>query len=274
MQMTGEYRIEAPRDKVWEALNDPEVLKASIPGCEEMHQTGDDSFEAKVRAKVGPVNAKFAGSVKLSDINPPESYTISGEGKGGAAGFASGGAKVRLEEVDGGATQLHYDVEAKVGGKMAQLGSRLIDSTAKKMADQFFANFAQQVSGEPAKGGTATGAEAPPKPEEAGPVEPEAVAPAPAPAPAPPPSAAPAPAGPPRTAAEAPAPAGVTPEAQMAKQPEGQDTAGRDPRDVQRRAAQEATRAVSEARKAKSMSPIVWVVGLIAVVIILWVLFA
>ena len=150
MQMTGEYRIEAPRETVWAALNDPDVLKACIPGCEELEKTSDTGFAAKVKAKVGPVSAKFAGEVTLSDINPPESYTISGEGKGGAAGFAKGGAKVRLDE-DGGATLLHYEVDARVGGKLAQIGARLIDGTAKKMADDFFGKFAEQVGGPPAE---------------------------------------------------------------------------------------------------------------------------
>jgi carbon monoxide dehydrogenase subunit G len=126
MQLTGE-----------QALNDPEVLKLCIPGCEELDKTSDTGFAAKVRAKVGPVSARFAGAVTLSELNPPESYTISGEGKGGAAGFAKGGAKVHLAE-DGGATTLSYEVDAQVGGKLAQIGSRLISGTAKKMADDFF----------------------------------------------------------------------------------------------------------------------------------------
>lgn len=251
MQMTGEYRIEAPRDKVWAALNDPEVLKASIPGCEEMQQTGDDSFEAKVRAKVGPVSARFAGAVKLSDINPPESYTISGEGKGGAAGFASGGAKVRLAEVDGGATQLHYEVDAKVGGKLAQLGSRLIDSTAKKMADQFFANFATTVAGQAPEGGTATGGAEPPKP--------EAAAPAPATGPTPEQQAEMQ-----EKAMHGAAPGHIAPSDAPA---EGME-------EVKRRAAQASTTAVETARGQKSMSPIVWIVGVIAIVAILWAVFA
>ena len=147
MQMSGEYKIAAPRQAVWDALNDPEVLKACIPGCEELERTSDTGFAAKVKAKVGPVSAKFAGEVSLSDINAPESYTISGEGKGGAAGFAKGGAKVRLDEDGADATTLHYEVDAKVGGKLAQIGARLIDGTAKKMADEFFGNFAEQVGG-------------------------------------------------------------------------------------------------------------------------------
>ncbi len=154
MQMTGEYRIAAPREKVWQALNDPEVLKLCIPGAEEIEKTSDTSFAAKVKAKVGPVSAKFAGQVNLSDLDPPNGYRISGEGKGGAAGFAKGGATVRLEE-DGTVTVLRYDVEASVGGKLAQVGSRLIDGTAKKMADDFFGKFAELV-------GEAPAAEAPP----------------------------------------------------------------------------------------------------------------
>ncbi len=146
MQMSGEYRIEAPREAVWAALNDPQVLKQAIPGCEEIEKISDTELAAKVKIKVGPVSAKFSGAVTLSDLNPPKGYTISGEGKGGPAGFAKGGAKVRLEE-DGAATILYYDVEARVGGKLAQIGSRLIDATAKKMANDFFARFAEAVGG-------------------------------------------------------------------------------------------------------------------------------
>jgi carbon monoxide dehydrogenase subunit G len=165
MDMTGEYRIPAPRDKVWAALNDPETLKASLPGCETLERTADGDFAATVVAKVGPVRAKFKGQVTLSDLNPPESYKISGEGKGGAAGFAKGGAEVRLAEDGAEATVLTYTAKADVGGKLAQLGSRLIDATAKKMADEFFENFRQQLT--PA-----------PEPEAAPAAEPEA-APAP-----------------------------------------------------------------------------------------------
>ncbi len=146
MDMKGESRIEAPRAKVWDALNDPEVLKASIAGCEELEKTSDNTFTAKVRAKVGPVSARFTGEVTLKDIDPPNGYTIQGEGKGGAAGFAKGGADVRLEE-DGDATILSYEVNATVGGKLAQIGSRLINSTARKMADDFFAKFKEKVEG-------------------------------------------------------------------------------------------------------------------------------
>ncbi len=148
MEMTGEYRINAAREDVWAALNDPEVLKACIPGCQEIDKTSDTGFTAKVKAKVGPVSATFNGAVTLSDMNPPESYTISGEGKGGAAGFAKGGAKVKLAE-DGAETLLTYEVEAQVGGKLAQIGSRLIDGTAKKMAEQFFGALAAHVGAPP-----------------------------------------------------------------------------------------------------------------------------
>ena len=145
MEMSGEYKINATREKVWAGLNDPEILKQSSPGCEEIDQTSDTSFTAKVTAKVGPVKAKFAGSVQLTDIDAPNGYRISGEGKGGAAGFAKGGANVQLED-DGDGTLLKYEVDAQVGGKLAQLGARLIDGTAKKMASQFFENFAEAVT--------------------------------------------------------------------------------------------------------------------------------
>ncbi|MTI17227.1 carbon monoxide dehydrogenase [Rhodobacteraceae bacterium RKSG542] len=137
MEMTGEQLIPASREAVWEALNDPEVLKKCIPGCEELNKTSATEMNALVTAKVGPVKAKFKGEVTLSDLDPPKSYKISGEGKGGVAGFAKGGAEVTLAE-EGGQTRLSYSVNAKVGGKLAQLGARLIDSTAKKMADDFF----------------------------------------------------------------------------------------------------------------------------------------
>src|SRR5690606_19114761 len=145
MDMTGEYRIPAPRERVWAALNDPETLNASLPGCQSLEKLSDHEFAATVVAKVGPVQAKFNGNVTLSNLNPPESYTISGEGKGGAAGFAKGGADVRLIE-EGEVTVLTYTAKADVGGKLAQLGSRLIDATAKKMADEFFDNFTKQVA--------------------------------------------------------------------------------------------------------------------------------
>jgi carbon monoxide dehydrogenase subunit G len=143
MDLTGEYRIPAPREAVWAALNNPEILKACIPGCEELTKTSDTELVAKVVAKIGPVKAAFGGKVTLSDLDPPNGYTITGEGQGGAAGFAKGGAKVRLEPVDGGAaTVLHYAADAQIGGKLAQIGSRLVEGSAKKLADEFFAAFA------------------------------------------------------------------------------------------------------------------------------------
>lgn len=145
MEMTGEQRLPAPREAVWAALNDPEVLKQCIPGCEEIQKTSDTEMTAKVAAKVGPVSAKFTGAVTLSDMDPPNGYTISGEGKGGVAGFAKGSAKVGLAP-DGDGTILRYEVNASVGGKLAQIGARLIDATAKKMAEEFFNRFSAIVS--------------------------------------------------------------------------------------------------------------------------------
>ncbi len=144
MEMTGRYRIPAPRARVWAALNDPVVLKESIPGCQSLEKLSDTEMAATVKAKVGPVSATFQGTVTLSNLDPPNGYTISGEGKGGAAGFARGGAEVALAD-DDGMTLLTYTVKAQVGGKLAQLGARLIDATAKQMADQFFATFAEKV---------------------------------------------------------------------------------------------------------------------------------
>ncbi len=146
MELTGSRQIAADRAAVWAALNDPEVLKAAIPGCQSMSGSPETGFEAIVKQKVGPVSATFHGAVALSNVVPGVSYTISGEGKGGAAGFAKGGADVRLEDAGGG-TLLTYDVKANVGGKLAQLGSRLIDGFAKKMADSFFENFQAAVEG-------------------------------------------------------------------------------------------------------------------------------
>jgi len=144
MDMTGEFRIPASRETVWDALNDPEVLKASIPGCQKLEKVSEEELTATVKSKVGPVSATFTGKVTLSDINPPAGYKISGEGQGGVAGFAKGGAEVTLEE-DGTETILRYSANAQVGGKLAQIGSRLIDSTAKKMANEFFTNFVTQI---------------------------------------------------------------------------------------------------------------------------------
>ncbi|MGB8841346.1 MAG: carbon monoxide dehydrogenase subunit G [Aliidongia sp.] len=164
MDMTGEYRIAASRTAVWAALNDPEILRQSIPGCDEIDKTSDTEFTAKVTAKVGPVKARFGGKVTLSDIDPPNGYTISGEGSGGAAGFAKGGAKVSLTE-DGAATVLHYEVQANVGGKLAQIGSRLIDGTARKMAEDFFGRFSELVAAQAAAPAEAAMPSAAPAPE-------------------------------------------------------------------------------------------------------------
>ena len=144
MTMTGEVELPATRQVVWEALNDPEVLKACIPGCQSLEKVGD-SLQAVAKVKVGPVAATFKGKVDLLDLDPPNGYRISGEGEGGVAGFAKGGATVKLSDIPEG-TKLAYDVEAQVGGKIAQLGARLIDGVAKKMADQFFADFAAAVA--------------------------------------------------------------------------------------------------------------------------------
>src|SRR5690606_5623647 len=141
----GEERIAAPVDTVWAALNDVEVLKQCIPGCESLDKTSDTEMTAVVTLKIGPIKAKFNGAVELTNLNPPNGYTIQGEGKGGIAGFAKGGADVSLE-ADGDATILRYQAKADVGGKIAQLGSRLIDSTSKKLAGQFFSSFNEKVS--------------------------------------------------------------------------------------------------------------------------------
>ncbi|WP_172298900.1 CoxG family protein [Pseudoruegeria sp. HB172150] len=146
MQMSSEREIAAPPETVWAALIDPEVLKACVPGCEEMTGNPADGFEAVVVQKVGPVKATFKGAVTFSEMVEPEKLTLTGEGKGGPAGFAKGGANVVLEPTETG-TKLTYDVEAKVGGKLAQLGSRVIDGFAKKMADQFFERFQNAIEG-------------------------------------------------------------------------------------------------------------------------------
>jgi carbon monoxide dehydrogenase subunit G len=177
MDMTGEFRIPAPRQRVWEGLNDPETLKESIPGCQEIQKLSDTEFAAKVVAKVGPVKATFNGKVTLSDLAPPSGYTIAGEGTGGVAGFAKGSAKVSLAEADGG-TVLSYVVQAHVGGKLAQIGSRLIDATARKMAQDFFGKFAAVVA--PQAGGAGASGTATPVARNA--LPPASPEPAPAPA--------------------------------------------------------------------------------------------
>ena len=145
MEIKGAYKIAAAREQVWAALNDPEVLKKCLPGCEKLEREGDSAFTATLKVKVGPVSARFSGAVSLQDLDPPNGYRIVGEGKGGVAGFAKGGAKVSLRD-DGGATVLAYDADAKVGGKLAQIGSRLILGTARKLADGFFKKFAETVA--------------------------------------------------------------------------------------------------------------------------------
>ena len=145
MDMNGSETINAPVDVVWRGLNDPDILRQCIPGCEALEKTSDTSMTATVVLKIGPVKAKFEGAVQISNLHPPHSYTISGEGKGGVVGFAKGGADVSLAEQPDGTTVLSYTVKADVGGKIAQLGGRLIDSTAKKLAEQFFSSFGEKV---------------------------------------------------------------------------------------------------------------------------------
>ena len=145
MTMNGSVTLPADRPTVWAKLNDPDVLKNCIPGCQSLERAGENGFSAVAKVKVGPVSATFKGSVELTDIDPMNSYRISGAGEGGVAGFAKGGAKVTLTDVPEGCL-LNYDVEANVGGKLAQLGGRLVDGVAKKMADQFFTSFASEVS--------------------------------------------------------------------------------------------------------------------------------
>ena len=195
MKMNGEFRVPTDRETVWRALNDPAVLKECLPGCQEIEKTSDTEMTATLVIKVGPVKATFKGGVTLSDLDPPNGYTLSGQGQGGTAGFASGEAKVNLVEEDG-ATVVQYDVDAKVGGKLAQIGSRLIDSTAKKLAKQFFDSLAEKLGGgEEAE----AAAESAPETEAALPAEP-----------APPPDPTPAssePAAPPPDASSEDAPA-------------------------------------------------------------------
>ena len=162
MKLTAEQHIAAPRQRVWEGLNDPEVLRASIPGCQSLDKVADDRFTATVEVKVGPIGARFKGAVALTELDPPNGYTLLLEGSGGIAGSMKGSAKVRLSEVSGG-TLISYDVEAQVGGRMAQLGGPIIDATAKQLAGKFFSRFGEIVSGaEPAEtaGAPTTGAAA------------------------------------------------------------------------------------------------------------------
>lgn len=146
MKMTGEQRIAAPRERVWAALNDPEILRQCIPGCQSLEKEADDKLKATVEIKIGPIGAKFNGAVTLSDLNPPESYTITGQGTGGTVGSAKGGAKVRLAAA-GNETILSYEVDAEVGGRLAQLGGPIIDATAKQLAGKFFSKFGEVVGG-------------------------------------------------------------------------------------------------------------------------------
>ena len=148
MDLTGEYIIPSPRQEVWDALNNPEVLKLCVPGCDEMEKVSETEFSAKITAKIGAVRAKLKGKVELSDIDAPNSYTISGSGQGGVAGFAKGGAKVMLSDAPQGGTTLKYEAKAELGGKLAAVGSRVIQGVAKKMADDFFGAFARHLSGE------------------------------------------------------------------------------------------------------------------------------
>jgi len=149
MTMTGEYQLPAPREEVWAKLNDPDVLKSCIPGCEQLDKLSETEFQAVATTKIGPVKARFKGKISLSDLDPPNGYRISGQGDGGVAGFAKGGATVTLKPIDGGGTLLTYTVEAQIGGKLAQLGQRLINGAAKKVADDFFKGFVAAVGTHP-----------------------------------------------------------------------------------------------------------------------------
>jgi carbon monoxide dehydrogenase subunit G len=158
MKLSGEHHISADRQTVWDALNDPEILKACLPGCEELEKTSETDMTAKITTKIGPVKATFTGAVTLSDLDPPNGYTLKGEGQGGAAGFASGSAKVSLSDGENGGTILQYTVEARVGGKLAQIGSRLIDSVSKKLAAQFFDTFVEKLTSDGGAEATPEGA--------------------------------------------------------------------------------------------------------------------
>jgi carbon monoxide dehydrogenase subunit G len=254
MEMTGEHRIAAPRSVVWEGLNDPEVLRRSIPGCDTLEKTSPTEMTATVTAKVGPVKASFGGQVTLSNLNPPESYTISGEGKGGAAGFAKGGADVRLAE-DGDGTVLHYAVKANIGGKLAQLGARLIDGTAKKMADDFFTRFAAEMEQRAAAGGAAAPAPTPAaEPAPVAPAAPEIPVPVPGEAVVTPPSPAEAPGF--ATAEPIPAPQPVP----AAPAPKPAPTVTAPPRPAPPATAQQ---------RSGGLSPAVWISALVVIVLVL-----
>lgn len=159
MELKGERLLPAPIDTVWAGLNDPEILKACIAGCESLERTGDDAFQAVVAVRVGPVAAKFKGNLKMTDVKPPNSYTINFDGQGGVAGFGKGSADVQLASEVGG-TKLSYVARAQVGGKMAQVGSRLIDAAAGKITEDFFAAFEAKVAPPPAEGAVADAAPA------------------------------------------------------------------------------------------------------------------
>jgi carbon monoxide dehydrogenase subunit G len=259
MEMTGEHRIAAPRSVVWDGLNDPEVLRQSIPGCDTLEKTSPTEMTATVTAKVGPVKASFGGQVTLSNLNPPESYTISGEGKGGAAGFAKGGADVKLVE-DGDGTLLQYAVKANIGGKLAQLGARLIDGTAKKMADDFFVRFATLMEQRAAAIPAAAAAVAV-EPITAAPILPEAAA---AIADVPPPVPAEAVVTPP-SPAEAPAAASAQPIPAPRPVPEPA------PRPTPQTAAPRPLPAAAPAAEERrgGLSPAIWISALIVIVLLL-----
>ena len=157
MDLTGEYTIPSTRQEVWDALNDTDVLKVCVPGCTEMEKVSDSEFNAKITAKIGAVRAKLKGKVELSDIDAPNGYTMTGSGQGGIAGFAKGGAKVMLSDAPGGGTLLKYEAKAELGGKLAAVGSRVIQGVAKKMADDFFGAFARHLSGEVEEAPAASG---------------------------------------------------------------------------------------------------------------------
>ena len=149
MELSNTRIVPAPRDRVWRALNDPDTLKASVPGCESLERVEQDKYRATVAARVGPVSARFAGTLQLLDIDAPNGYRLKFEGQGGAAGFANGEAKVALADAPGNQTSLSYAVKAQIGGKLAQIGNRLVDGAAAKLTDEFFARFIEQVSQPP-----------------------------------------------------------------------------------------------------------------------------